>query len=95
MNLSLWVSCFQGDLKQYLKLAKAKEEKPKSHHLSTKQKVSTVFTPSPCRPPACLYWDVLHICSATANPLNTYLNDRLNFKNRFTFAKMSKVCQYG
>ncbi|XP_062304162.1 inactive tyrosine-protein kinase 7a [Osmerus eperlanus] len=28
-----------GDLKQYLKLAKAKEEKPKSHHLSTKQKV--------------------------------------------------------
>ena len=40
MNLCLWVLCFQGDLKQYLKLAKAKEEKPKSHHLSTKQKVS-------------------------------------------------------
>uniref|UniRef100_A0A8C8D273 Protein tyrosine kinase 7 (inactive) n=1 Tax=Oncorhynchus tshawytscha TaxID=74940 RepID=A0A8C8D273_ONCTS len=28
-----------GDLKQYLKMSKNKEEKPKSHHLSTKQKV--------------------------------------------------------
>lgn len=36
----IWVSLLQGDLKQYLKISKSKDEKVKVHPLSTKQKVT-------------------------------------------------------